>query len=305
MLKHSILAAFVIAAPVAVSVPALAQDSNAEPAENSEAQAAPSEAQSAQGGDPATVVATVNDQDITLGQMIIMKQSMQQNPQMQNLPDQAMWDLLLDQLIRQAAVASSGEETASVRAQLELQRRSALAAEVVAKISEAEPADDEIQAVYDKMFGNAEPQTEYSAAHILVETEEKAIEVKKKLDDGEDFGAMAEEHSTGPSGPNKGDLGWFTADKMVPVFSDAVAAMEPGQISDPVESEFGWHVIKLNDTRMQEAPKLEDVREQLAQLVRREKVEGEIERLTREATVEKTEDLDPALISNTDLLGAK
>lgn len=321
MLKHSILAAFVIAAPAALPVAALAQDNNAEPAQNSEAEpaqneAAPaetSEAETAQDsetaatldGDAETVVATVNGQTITLGQMIVMKQSMQENPQTKDLPDQAMWDVLLDQLIRQAAVAANGKETASVRAQLELQRRSALASEAIGGLSQTEPTDEELQAFYDKLFGNAEPKTEYSAAHILVDSEEKALEVKKKLDDGGEFGALAEEYSTGPSGPNQGDLGWFTADQMVPAFSEAVAAMEAGQISDPIKTDFGWHVIKLNDTRVQEAPKLEEVRDQLVQLVQREKVEGEIERLMNEADVKKTDGLDPALINQTELLEAE
>ncbi|MDP0927107.1 peptidylprolyl isomerase [Paracoccus onubensis] len=321
MLKHSILAAFVIAAPAALPVAALAQDNNAEPAQNSEAEpaqneAAPaesseaepaqdSEAATTQDGDAETVVATVNDQTITLGQMIVMKQSVQDNPQMQDLPDQAMWDVLLDELIRQAAVSASGKETASVRAQLELQRRSALASEAVEGLSQAEPTDEELQASYDKLFADAEPQTEYSAAHILVDSEEKALEVKKKLDDGGEFGELAEEYSTGPSGPNQGDLGWFTADQMVPAFSEAVAAMEAGQISDPIKTDFGWHVIKLNDTRVKEAPKLEEVRDQLVQLVQREKIEGEIERLTSEADIEKTEGIDPTLINKVELLEAE
>lgn len=313
MLKHSILAAFVIAAPAALPVAALAQDNNAEPAQNSEAEPAPNEAAPAetseaagtQTGDAETVVATVDDQTITLGQMIVMKQSVQENPQMKDLPDQAIWDVLLDQLIRQAAVAANGKETASVRAQLELQRRSALASQAVGGLSKNEPTDEELQASYDKLFGSAEPKTEYSAAHILVDSEEKALEVKKKLDDGGEFGELAEEYSTGPSGPNQGDLGWFTADQMVPAFAETVAAMEAGQISDPIKTDFGWHVIKLNDTRVQEAPKLEEVRDQLVQLVQREKVEGEIERLMNEADVKKTDGLDPALINKSELLEAE
>ena len=113
---------------------------------------------------------------------------------------------------------------------------------------------------------------------------------------------MAEQNSTGPSGPNKGDLGWFAADQMVKPFADAVSAMEKGQISDPVQTEFGWHVIKLNDTRLREAPPLDEVREQISQMVLRDKVQAEIERLTAEATVEKTEGIDPALLNKTELL---
>lgn len=281
MLKRSILAAVVIAAPLAVPFGAQAADATAE-----------------------SVVATVNGQDITLGQMLVMKQSIQ-DPQMAGLPNQALWDLLLDQLVRQTAVAETGTETAGTRAQLELQRRNTLAAEAVSKIAEAEPTEDEIKAAYDSTFGSAEATTEYSAAHILVPTEEKAQELKKQIDEGADFGTLAEENSTGPTGPNKGDLGWFEAAQMVPEFSDALVKMEKGQVSDPVQTQFGWHLIKLNDTRVKEAPKLEEVHEQLVQMVRRQRVEAAIESVTAEAKVEKTGDLSPDLLNDTDLLEAE
>ncbi|MBU3031260.1 peptidylprolyl isomerase [Paracoccus marinaquae] len=281
MLRPSILAAVVIATPVLMPLAALAQDQNAD-----------------------TVVATVNGQTITLGQMIVMKQSVQ-DPQMAGLPDQALWDLMLDQLVRQTAVAATGAENAGVRAQLELQRRNTLATAAVTVVAEVAPTDEEIQAAYDRLFSTAEPVTEYSAAHILVETEEQAKEIKAELDGGADFGALAEERSTGPSGPNKGDLGWFSADQMVPPFAEAVQAMEKGAVSDPVQTEFGWHVIKLNDSRVKEAPELAEVREQIDQMVRRDKVEAEIERLVGAAEVEKTEGVDPALMNKVELLEAE
>lgn len=281
MLKSSILATLVIAAPTLWALPVHAQDQDA-----------------------GTIVATVNDQPITLGQMIVMKQSVQ-DPQMASLPDQALWDMMLDQLIRQTAVAATGTENAGVRAQLELQRRNTLATEAVSKVAEVEPTEDEIKAAYDNLFASAEPVTEYSAAHILVDDEEKAKDLKKQIDEGADFGTLAEENSTGPSGPNKGDLGWFAADQMVAPFADAVTAMEKGQVSDPVQTEFGWHIIKLNDTRVREAPAMDDVRDQLIQLVRREKVEAAIEKAVSDATVEKTEGLDPSLMNNADLLEAE
>ncbi|WP_111558338.1 peptidylprolyl isomerase [Paracoccus sediminilitoris] len=281
MFRPNLLAIALVAAPMLSAPAAWAQDQDAD-----------------------TVVATVSGQDITLGQMIVMKQSVQ-DPNMANLPDQALWDMMLDQLIRQTAVAASGTETALVRAQVELQRRNALATAAVTDIAEAELTDEELQAAYDKMFADTGETKEFNAAHILVETEEEAKEIKSELDGGAEFGAMAEQHSTGPSGPNKGDLGWFAADQMVAPFSEAVAGMEKGAVSDPVKTEFGWHLIKLNDTRMREAPKMEDVREQLSQMIRREKVEAEIERLVGEADIKKTEGVDPALLNNTDLLEAE
>ncbi|MTE00994.1 peptidylprolyl isomerase [Paracoccus sp. YIM 132242] len=252
-----------------------------------------------------TVVATVNGTPITLGEMIVMKEAASQDPQMAAMGDGALYEIMLDQLIQQTAVAAAGKENAGVRAQLEIQRRNTLAAAAIAEVTKAQPTDAEIQAAYDGLFASAEPPTEYSAAHILVDTEEKARDIKAQLDGGADFGTLAEQNSTGPSGPNKGDLGWFSADQMVKPFADAVAGMEKGQVSDPVQTEFGWHVIKLNDTRMREAPKLEDVRDQISQMVLRDKVQAEIERLTGEATVEKTEGIDPAALSKTELLEAE
>lgn len=281
MLKPSILAAFTLAAPVMMPVSAAAQDSGAD-----------------------TVVATVNGETITLGQMIVMKQSVQ-DPNMTAMPDQALWDMMLDQLIRQTAVAGTGKENAGVRAQLELQRRNTLATAAVTQVAELEPTEEEIQASYGKLFGEAEPGTEYSAAHILVETEDEAKDIKVELDGGADFGTLAEERSTGPSGPNKGDLGWFAPEQMVAPFADAVKMLEKGQISDPVQTDFGWHVIKLNDTRVVEAPALEEVREQVVQMVRRQKVEAEIESIVDGAEIEKVEGISPELMNEIDLLEAE
>lgn len=280
MLRPFLLATAVIAVPL-LSAPVLAQDSEAD-----------------------SVVATVNGQPITLGQMIVMRQSMA-DPNMANLPDRALWDMMLDQLIRQTAVAAAGEENAGVRAQLELQRRNTLASAAVTQMAEAEPTDDEIRATYDRMFATTEPVTEYNAAHILVETEEQATSAKERLDAGEEFGDVAEQLSTGPSGPNRGDLGWFTPDQMVEPFAAAVTGLEPGGISEPVQTQFGWHVIRLNETRLREAPGLEEVREQISQMVLRERVEGEIERLVTGADIQKTEGVDPARMNAVDLLEAE
>lgn len=286
MFKASLLAAVAIAWPVALAPAVWAQEGGS-------------------GQDGADrVIARVNDQPITLGQMIVMRQSLA-DPNAQSLPDQALWDLMLDQLIRQAAVAGAAEENAGVRAQIELQRRNTLATATVSQLAEGDASEEEIAAAYDRLFQDVPETTEYNAAHILVETEEDAREIKAKLDEGAEFGDMAEQRSTGPSGPNRGDLGWFSADQMVAPFAEAVAAMEPGQISDPVETEFGWHLIQLNDTRTRAAPGLDEVRDQLAQMVLREKVEAEINRLVSEARIERVENVDPAQMRDTNLLEAQ
>lgn len=245
---------------------------------------------------PETVVATVNGEAVTLGQMQAMVEGM--GDQAAALPNAALWELLLDQLTRQTAMAQSGEagKTPLDAARVELARRAILASSALERVAEPEPTEAEIQAAYDKAFGSAEPVTEYSAAHILVETEDAAKAVEADLAAGKDFGEVAEQRSTDSSGPNKGDLGWFTLDMMVQPFADAVAKLEKGQVSEPVQSQFGWHVIKLNDTRIKEAPKLEEVRDALSQQVRRDRVEAEVRRVVEAAKIEKVEGLSPDLL---------
>lgn len=252
--------------------------------------------------DAGTVVATVNGEDITLGQMLLMRDGM--GDQAANLSDQALWDLLLDQLTRQTAVAQQGEKNITARdtAAMQLDRRAYFSSTALERVASAEPTDAEIKALYDQTFTADAPQTEYHAAHILLETEEAAKAVKAEADKGTDFAQLAKEKSTGPTGPNGGDLGWFTIDSMVKEFGDAVATMSPGDIVGPIKTQFGWHVIRLEDSRAKEAPALDDIRDQLVMQIRRQRVEAEIEQRVKDAEVTKAPDLSPALLQRTDLL---
>lgn len=268
--------------------------------------AAPLAALPALGQDADTVVATVNGEKITLGQLIAMRQGL--DPQAtEGLPDSALWDLMLDQMIRQTAVAQVAAHDLSKRDQagLEIERRAYLAGSVLEKVASAEPTEAELKAAFDQLYGARQaPTIEYNAAHILVKTRDEAEAIEKQLKDGADFGQLAAEKSTDPgSGPNKGDLGWFQADQMVPPFAEAVKKLEKGQVSDPVETQFGWHVIKLIDQREVAPPKFDEVRDQLAVQVRRDRVQAEIERRVAEAKVEKTPGLSPDLLNKSDILG--
>ena len=125
-----------------------------------------------------------------------------------------------------------------------------------------------------------------------------------ELDAGADFATVAEGYSTGPTGPNAGALGWFRAGMMVPEFEAAVTALEPGQLSEPVQTQFGWHVIRLNEVRDSAPPALEAVRPQIEAQLRDAAVTAEIERLTAEADVTRAEvAVDPAAIRDDSLLG--
>ncbi|MBK1635010.1 peptidylprolyl isomerase [Rhodovulum adriaticum] len=250
-----------------------------------------------------TVVARVGGDTITLGHMIVMRAQLP--AEYQQLPDDVLYEAVLDQLIRQSAVAQSVGEDLSLGAKLALEneQRSFVAGEALGRIAEAAVTDEALQTAYEAAFAGEEPEREFNAAHILVETEEEALAIKTALDKGADFTEMAKEQSVGPSGPNGGDLGWFTAGMMVKPFEDAVMSLEPGEVSAPVQTQFGWHIVKLNDSRLKEAPTLEEVRPELVQQIQRDAMEAAMEELTDAAEVERAElDLDPAIIKDRGLL---
>ena len=251
-----------------------------------------------------TVVATVNGTDITLGHMIVARASLPE--QYQQLPDEVLFKGILDQLVQQTALADtfSGDLPSRVTLSLENESRSLTAAEVIEGVMSNPLDEDAIKAAYEEQYASQEQGDEYNASHILVETEEEALAIKEELDNGADFAEMAREKSTGPSGPSGGSLGWFGKGMMVPTFEAAVVEMEAGAVSDPVQTQFGWHVIKLNETRKSEAPSLESVREELELQVRQTLVQEHIEAVTEAAEVDRSasEGLDPALLKNLEWL---
>lgn len=255
--------------------------------------------------DADTVVARVNGDEITLGHMIVAYETLPE--QYRQAPADVLFEAIREQLIQQSALeqARTGDIPKVVELALENERRSLLAADVLETVMMNAASDADIQAAYDKQFGDGEGGEEYNAAHILVETKEAAEMIKTRLDEGADFATLAKEESTGPTGANGGDLGWFQDGAMVPEFEEAVAGMEPGEISEPVQSQFGWHIIKLNEKRKAEAPELDEVRDDIANNLRREAVELKIEELTADATVERPEieDLDPEILTDGELIG--
>ena len=164
-------------------------------------------------------------------------------------------------------------------------------------------SEDALRAAYDKSVAEAEGAVEWNASHILVETEEEARAVIAELEGGADFATVAKEKSTGPSGPNGGELGWFGEGQMVPAFEEAVKGLSKGEISEPVETQFGWHVVKLNDSRDAETISFEDSREMLTQQLGQDASASAIESVTAAAEVTRSVDeIDPAVISQTDLI---
>ncbi len=150
----------------------------------------------------------------------------------------------------------------------------------------ANVTDEAAQQLYDERIGSAEPEAEVRARHILVETEDEARAVIEKLDGGADFAELAQQESTGPSAANGGDLGFFSREQMVAPFAEAAFALEPGSVSDPVQTQFGWHVIKVEEKRDREPPKFADVREQLKSTLIRQQLQQRMSDLRGAASVE-------------------
>lgn len=264
----------------ALSVPALAQDTTAD-----------------------TVVASVNGTDITLGHMIALRESLPE--QYQALPDDVLFTGILDQLIQQTTLEQSVTDiTKRDRLALENDRRGYISGVALQAVVATAVTDETLQAAYDAKFAAAEPATEYNAAHILVESEEKANELKAQLDGGADFAELARANSTDTgSGANGGDLGWFGTGMMVKPFEDAVIAAEIGTVTAPVQSDFGFHLILVKETRIAAAPTLDETRAELAAEIERAAVEAHIKTLTDAAQITRAgEGLDPTLLRDATLL---
>ena len=266
--------------------------------------AAPAFAQEATNAE--TVVATINGTDITVGHLILAYDTLPDN--YKSLPTDQLFQGLLEQMVQQTLLSQTAQnpDLPAVRYAIENEKRLMLAGVAVNELSDATITPDALRAKYEATYGKEGTDfgVEYNAAHILLETEEAAIDMVDRLTKGADFTELAKVHSTGPSGPNGGDLGWFGEGMMVAEFENAVKAMAVGAVSDPVQTQFGWHVIKLNDTRRIKAPEFESVQNELAAEMQREVVENRIRELQDGATITKADltNIDSAVIKDVSLL---
>lgn len=199
-------------------------------------------------------------------------------------------EALLQELVDMTLLAQEAERrglanNAEVAARLQNLRSAVLAQAVVEEMLQQAPDEAAIEAEYEKRFQDEQGQ-EYHARHILVDDKAKAEQIINQLDKGGDFAKLAEENSTGPTGPNGGDLGWFQAEQMVPPFSEAVQTLEPGTYTkEPVQTQFGWHVIKLEESRPVTPPSIDEVRQQLIALLTQERIEAHLEDLRKQAQI--------------------
>ena len=246
----------------------------------------------AAGAAPATakVLARVNGVEITDEDFALAREDLEARLP-REIQGPARDKAILDNLIAAKVVAQKAEadklpaDPDFIR-RLAYLREKLLTETYLGKLAAAANTDANIQKTYDDVAKSQKPEPEVHARHLLVQTEEEAKKALARVKGGEDFAAVAAEVSKDP-GAKGGDLGWFTKDRMVPEFAEAAFKLEPGQISEPVKSQFGWHVIKLEEKRMKEFPKLDQVRDQVARYVMQKAENDEVVKLRDAAKIER------------------
>lgn len=195
-------------------------------------------------------------------------------------------ELVSRELIYQDALEKNIDEREDVKRQLEIQRRETLVGAAIRdRLDATQITDEQLRKQYDEMVASQQVE-EFKARHILSETEDAAKAIIEELDDGADFAELARERSTGPTAERGGDLGWFNPQQMVPEFAEAVNNMETGDYSkSPVKTQFGWHVILLENRRDMTPPPFEEVKPQLQQMLMSEQVKDYVDALHNDADV--------------------
>ena len=235
------------------------------------------------------VVATVNGKPIpkkTFEAYVKHKQAQDPKYDAVKNKETLIQELVNRELMFQDALRSKLDKDKDVLFQLEQHRIDLLIKHAIRKSMLAQPiTDTELKVEYDKRVKSANVQ-EYKARHILLKGKDKAQSVIKELDNGKDFIKLAKAYSTGPTGKNGGDLGWFNSRQMVPAFSKAVADMKKGTYTKaPVKTKFGWHVIKLEDTRKMDPPKFKDIKKQVRAIMQNKKLQEYIVKLRKKAKI--------------------
>ena len=253
--------------------------------------------------DANTILATVGETKITLGHVIALQSRL--TTQYKNLDDSTLFNGILDQLIQQAVVAENVKKRnfSEIKYEYENQVRTYLANLHIEKITLRKLSETRIKEFYESQYKASRSSKEFNASHILLETESEALEVQNMLKESKEFSELAKTRSTGPSGPNGGNLGWFSKGMMVPPFEKAVLVLKVGEISDPIQTQYGWHIIKLVDVREKAIPTLDEARSEIEQALRQEDVKIEIQNLTSKTKVIRSEiSIDPSIIRNTELI---
>ncbi len=255
--------------------------------------------------DTDTVVARVNGVDIRQSDLTSAEDEIGGNmPQM--APEQKrdylvayLGDVIL---LSQAAQQQKIGDRDSVKHRIEFERNKVLMETLLQEVGRTAMTDDAMHKVYDEAVKQMANEQEVHAWHILVATEDEAKAIEAELKKGADFAALAKQKSKDPGAAEGGDLGYFTKDQMVPEFAEVAFKLDKGQISDPVKTQFGWHIIKVEDKRIKPTPTFDEVKGQLenyvahraqAELVQKLRSAANIERLDRPAAPDPSA-LNPA-----------
>ena len=234
------------------------------------------------------VVATVNNSPITQDVLDVYAAQRKAQPgnKQANTEEAILNELIALELMRQESIKKGLDSQPVVIATLNQTARTTLAGIAIKDFMANNPVTDEAAKVaYDEQMGAA--GKEYNARHILVADEDTAKEAIKLLDSGSDFSELAKEKSTGPSGASGGKLGWFGAGQMVKPFSDAAAELEKGAYTKaPVQTQFGWHVIILDDVRESTPPPYEDVKDRIKMLLANQQLQAYVESMKSTATID-------------------
>jgi len=250
----------------------------------------------AQPADKTIVVVTVNGSPITTGDVSYASEFL--GPRLAQVPEQFRGRVIMDILIDRKLFAELGrkgdvQSRDAYKDRLAFLTEEALRDIFIEQVLNSEIDEGEVKARYDAEVAKMPKNEEMRARHVLLKTEDEAKAVVADARGGADFAELAKAKSTGPSGPAGGDLGYFTADKMVPEFSAAAAKLEIGAVSDPVKTQFGWHVIKLEDKRNQPPPPFEAVKSSVQRLLLADRVKARSEKLRETAEINYTKGYEP------------
>jgi peptidyl-prolyl cis-trans isomerase C len=190
-------------------------------------------------------------------------------------------------ILAQAAQKQKLGDSLEVRRQIAFARNKALMEALLQNSAKAAETDAEMHKVYDEAVKQMGAEQEVHARHILVDTEEEAKAIEAELKGGADFSEEAKKKSRDPGAANGGDLGYFTKDQMVPEFAEVAFKLDKGQISDPIHTQFGWHIIKVEDKRAKPTPSFDEVKAQVQNYIAHRTQAELVESLRKTATIER------------------
>ena len=209
------------------------------------------------------IAITYNDVSLVEDELMAVYGQLPEEQRFQTLVGYMVNRILASEAAKKAGLENDAD-VAKIKAFME---RKALQDVYIAKMLMERVREEDVTAYYDKEIKNGPVEEEVRARHILLDNREAADAVVADLENGADFAALAKERSKGPSGPSGGDLGYFSKQSMVPAFSDAAFKLAAGETSPPVQTQFGWHVIRVEDRRNRPVPPFDQVRDQIYQLL--------------------------------------